>query len=283
MDFLGRDDSPLTEEEWKQIDEAVVSVAKSTLVCRRFIPVVGPIGPGHQMVSYDVIYGMEPGVCEIKPGQEYESCEPIRTGVRKHVPIPTIYKDFVISWRDLEHFRQFNLPIDTSNAVAASVATAVAEDSLILLGNKNLGLEGLMNAEGINKISMSDWSVVGNAFSDVMAGISKLAEQGFYGDYYLLVNPRQYFQLNRMHDNTGLLEIEQIKKIVSEVFQSPIVPENKALLVSAGPQNFDLVIAQDVSVAYVESSNMNHLFRVLEMIALRIKRPGSILVIGKGK
>ena len=283
MDFLGRDDSPLTEEEWKQIDEAVVSVAKSTLVCRRFIPVVGPIGPGHQMVSYDVIYGMEPGVCEIKPGQEYESCEPIRTGVRKHVPIPTIYKDFVISWRDLEHFRQFNLPIDTSNAVAASVATAVAEDSLILLGNKNLGLEGLMNAEGINKISMSDWSVVGNAFSDVMAGISKLAEQGFYGDYYLLVNPKQYFQLNRMHDNTGLLEIEQIKKIVSEVFQSPIVPENKALLVSAGPQNFDLVIAQDVSVAYVESSNMNHLFRVLEMIALRIKRPGSILVIGKGK
>ncbi len=283
MDFLGREDSPLTEEEWKQIDEAVVEVAKNTLVCRRFIPVVGPIGPGHQMVSYDVIYGMEPGVCEIKPGQEYETCEPIRAGVRKHVPIPTIYKDFVISWRDLEHFRQFNMPIDTSNAVAASVATAVAEDTLILLGNKNLGLEGLMNAEGINRISMSDWSVVGNAFNDVMAGISKLVEQGFYGDYYLLVNPRQYFQLNRMHDNTGLLEIEQIKKIVSEVFQSPIVPENKALLVSAGPQNFDLVIAQDVSVAYVESTNMNHLFRVLEMVALRIKRPGSILVIGKGK
>ncbi len=283
MDFLGREDSPLTEEEWKQIDEAVVEVAKNTLVCRRFVPVVGPIGPGHQMVSYDVIYGMEPGVCEIKPGQEYETCEPIRAGVRKHVPIPTIYKDFVISWRDLEHFRQFNMPIDTSNAVAASVATAVAEDTLILLGNKNLGLEGLMNAEGINRISMSDWSVVGNAFNDVMAGISKLVEQGFYGDYYLLVNPRQYFQLNRMHDNTGLLEIEQIKKIVSEVFQSPIVPENKALLVSAGPQNFDLVIAQDVSVAYVESTNMNHLFRVLEMVALRIKRPGSILVIGKGK
>ena len=283
MDFLGREDSPLTEEEWKQIDEAVVEVAKNTLVCRRFVPVVGPIGPGHQMVSYDVIYGMEPGVCEIKPGQEYETCEPIRAGVRKHVPIPTIYKDFVISWRDLEHFRQFNMPIDTSNAVAASVATAVAEDTLILLGNKNLGLEGLMNAEGVNRISMSDWSVVGNAFNDVMAGISKLVEQGFYGDYYLLVNPRQYFQLNRMHDNTGLLEIEQIKKIVSEVFQSPIVPENKVLLVSAGPQNFDLVIAQDVSVAYVESTNMNHLFRVLEMVALRIKRPGSILVIGKGK
>ena len=283
MDFLGRGESPLTAEEWKQIDDTVIGVAKNTLVCRRFIPVMGPIGAGHQAVYYDVIYGMEPGVCEIKPGQEYETCEPIRTGVRKQIPIPTIYKDFIISWRDLEYFRQFNLPVDTSNAAAAAVATSVAEDTLILLGNKNLGLEGLLTAESINNLSMSDWTKVGNAFSDVMAGVSKLVEQGFYGNYYLVVNPKQYFQLNRMHDNTGLLEIEQIKKIVSDVFQTPIIPEDRALLVSAGPQNFDIVIAQDISVAYVESSNMNHVFRVLEMVALRIKRPSSILVIGKGK
>ncbi|HIC97082.1 MAG TPA: DUF2184 domain-containing protein, partial [Aquificaceae bacterium] len=273
MDFLGREESPLTSREWEHIDKAVIGAAKETLVCRRFIPVVGPIGPGHQVVSYDVIYGMEPGVCEIKPGQEYETCEPIRTGMRKHVPIPTIYKDFIISWRDLEHYRQFDMPIDTSNAVAAAVATAVAEDTLLLLGNKNLGLEGLMTAEGINKMSMSDWSQVGNAFSDVVEGISKLVQQGFYTNYYLLINPKQYFQLNRMHDNTGLLEIEQIKKVVKDVLQTPIVPEDKALLLSAGPQNFDLVIAQDISVAYVESSNMNHVFRVLEMVVLRIKRP----------
>ncbi len=283
MDFLGREESPFTAQEWEEIDSAVVKVARETLVCRRFVPVVGPIGPGHQLVSYDVIYGMEPGVCEIKPGQEYESCEPVRTGVRKHIPIPTLYKDFVISWRDLEYYRQFNIPLDTSAAVAAAVATAVAEDTLILLGNKNLGLEGLMTAEGVNRMSMSDWGQVGNAFSDVIEGVSKLVEQGFYGNYYLIVNPKQYFQLNRMHDNSGLLEIEQIKKVVSDVFQTPIVPEDRALLVSAGPQNFDLVVAQDLSVAYVESSNMNHVLRVLEMVALRIKRPGSILVIGKGK
>jgi len=283
MDFLGREESPLTSREWEHIDKAVIGAVKETLVCRRFIPVAGPIGPGHQVVSYDVIYGMEPGVCEIKPGQEYETCEPIRTGMRKHVPIPTIYKDFIISWRDLEHYRQFDMPIDTSNAVAAAVATAVAEDTLLLLGNKNLGLEGLMTAEGINKMSMSDWSQVGNAFSDVVEGISKLVQQGFYTNYYLLINPKQYFQLNRMHDNTGLLEIEQIKKVVKDVLQTPIVPEDKALLLSAGPQNFDLVIAQDISVAYVESSNMNHVFRVLEMVVLRIKRPASILVISKGK
>jgi uncharacterized linocin/CFP29 family protein len=54
MDFLGRDQSPLTQEEWSALEEAVIRVAKNTLVCRRFMPVVGPIGAGHQVISYDV-------------------------------------------------------------------------------------------------------------------------------------------------------------------------------------------------------------------------------------
>ncbi len=283
MDFLGRERSPLTEKEWEQIDSAVREVAKNTRVMRRFIPVVGPIGPGHQTVSCDVIYGMEPGVVEIKPGQEYDAGEPVRTGIRKQLPVPTIYKDFVVSWRDLEHFRQFRLPMDTSNAVSAAIATAVAEDTMILLGDKKIGIEGLLSAEGTNKISMSDWSVEGNAFKDIMAGISKLVDLGFYGDYHLVLNPKLYFYLNRMYENTGLLEIEQIKKMVKEVHQTPVMPDNRVLLLSVGPQNFDFVVAQDVSVAFVESSNMNYIFRVLEMGVLRIKRPASILIIGKGK
>lgn len=278
MDFLQRDQAPLTEEEWEQIDRAVIETAKSSLIGRRFIPVVGPIGAGHQVISYDVLYGVEPGVCEVKPGQEYNVYEPIWTGIRKHVPIPTLYKDFVISWRDLEYWRQFNLPIDTTNACAAAYSLAVAEDTLILFGSKELGIEGLMTAEGINTAKLSDWSEVGSAFNDVVAGISKLVEKGFYGNYYLLVSPKRYFLLNRIHDNTGLLELEQIKKVVKEVYQTPIIPEDKVLLVSASPANFDLVIALDITVAFVETTNMNHTFRVMEMVVPRIKRPESILV-----
>ncbi|HIP43309.1 MAG TPA: bacteriocin [Aquifex aeolicus] len=279
MDFLQRDQAPLTEEEWEQIDKTMYEVAKNTLIGRRFIPVVGPIGAGHQVISYDVLYGIEPGICEIKPGQEYEVCEPIRTGIRKHVPIPTLYKDFVVSWRDLQYWRQFNLPIDTTNVATAASALAVAEDTLIIFGSVELGIEGLLTAEGIETAKLSDWSKVGNAFSDVVNGISKLVERGFYSNYYLIVNPKRYFLLNRLHDNTGLLELEQIKKIVKDVYQTPIMPEDKVLLVSASPANFDLVIALDMTVAFVETSNMNHTFRVMEMVVPRIKRPESILVL----
>ncbi|ADO45206.1 Linocin_M18 bacteriocin protein [Hydrogenobacter thermophilus TK-6] len=281
MDFLGRDLSPLTQEEWSALESTVVEVFKKSVVCRRFMSVVGPIGAGHQVISYDVFLGVEPGSCEVRPGEESQVCEPVRTGTRKHLVMPTIYKPFNISWRDLEYWRQFNLPIDASSAASAAFATAVAEDTLILHGNKKLEIEGLLTVEGRQSMSMSDWDVVGNAFSDVSMGISKLSEMGFFGPYYLVLNPKQYFQLNRVYHNTGLLELEQIKKVVADVFYTPIMPEGKALLVSAGPQNIDIVIGLDVSLVYVESTNMVHQFRVMEVIAPRIKRPGAVLVIGK--
>ncbi|WP_448583413.1 family 1 encapsulin nanocompartment shell protein [Thermocrinis sp.] len=281
MDFLGKDQSPLTVEEWETLERAIINVAKNSLVCRRFMPVVGPIGAGHQMISYDVFLGVEPGSCEVKPGEEAQACEPVRTGQRKHIVLPTIYKSFSISWRDLEYWRQFNLPMDTSSASAASFATAVAEDTLIIHGNKKMGIDGFLTVEGRQTLSMSDWDVMGNAFNDVSLGIAKLTESGFFGPYHLILNPKDYFKLNRVYHNTGLLEIEQIKKIVSEVHYTPIVPEGKAILVSAGPQNMDLVVALDVSLAYEETSNMVHKFRVMEIVAPRIKRPGAVLVIGK--
>ncbi len=283
MNYLGKEESPLTTQEWQTLEEAAIKSAKEVLVGRRFINVVGPIGAGHQTVSYDVVYGTEPGSCEVKPGQEYEICDPVRVGVRKHVVLPTIFKDFIISWRDLEYYRQFNLPIDTTQAVTAAVSTALAEDMLIFHGNKNMGIEGLLTVEGSNKLSMSDWEVTGNAFNDVMTGISKLTEEGFYGPYYLILNPKDYITLNRIYHNTSLLEIEQIEKVVNKVFTTPVVPQGKVLLISGGVQNMDIVIAQDMRMAYVESSNMNHKFRIFEILTLRIKRPASILLIKKGR
>ncbi|NPA32568.1 MAG: DUF2184 domain-containing protein [Aquificae bacterium] len=278
MDFLQREEAPLSAEEWEAIDRAVLEVARSALVCRRFVPLRGPAGAGHQVASYDVVRGTEPGVCEVEPGRE-GSCEPVRVGERRHVPIPTIYKDFVISWRDLEHWRSFNLGIDTSAVSAATSALCVAEDRLVLFGNSELGIEGLLTARGVQEGKLSDWSSAGSAFSDIVRGISLLVERGFYTNYYVVMNPKRYFLLNRIHGNTGLLEIEQVKKLVRDVLQTPVMPEDKVLIVSSSPANFDLFVALDISVAYVESTNMNHVFRVMEMVVPRVKRPESVVVL----
>jgi len=40
--------------------------------------------------------------------------------------------------------------------------------------------------------------------------------------------------------------------------------------------NFDLVIGQDLIVAYEGNEGLDHAFSVLETLALRVKRPGAI-------
>jgi len=46
MDYLGRNDAPISAELWQQIDETVINNAKQHMVCRRFLNIYGPLGAG---------------------------------------------------------------------------------------------------------------------------------------------------------------------------------------------------------------------------------------------
>ncbi|HEY3297967.1 MAG TPA: family 1 encapsulin nanocompartment shell protein, partial [Armatimonadota bacterium] len=85
------------------------------------------------------------------------------------------------------------------------------------------------------------------------------------------------------------LEINQVRELVTAgVFQTPVIEDNAAVIVSTGPQNMDVAVAQDLVTAYLGPEHMNQPFRVLESLSLRIKRPESICTLepaaeGKGK
>ena len=53
-----------------------------------------------------------------------------------------------------------------------------------------------------------------------------------------------------------------------------------SLVVEAGAQNMDLAVGADLRVAYLGNQELDHLFRVLESVALRLKRPEAVAVIG---
>src|SRR5262249_3141768 len=87
-----------------------------------------------------------------------------------------------------------------------------------------------------------------------------------------------YAAMNRVYENTGVLELEQVQKLASSgVYRSAAIPDGRAVVVATGASNMDLVVAQDLVVAYVSTENLNHKFRVLESLVLRIKRPQSIV------
>lgn len=275
-DFLMRDEAPLTEEEWARLDETVVNVARQLLVGRRIIQLAGPFGPGLQYAPLDTLeaggacihensgcHGQECG-CE-----EGKECAPVRVITRAQLPLPEIHKDFLLRWRDLETSRQFGMPLDWSVAAAASATCAQAEDRMIF--------EKLLEAQGRITVTAADWEEAGNGFGNVLAATEKLIAAGFYAPYAAVFSPALYTKLHRWLPQARRLEIEQIKVLADGgVFQSPALTGNQALIIAQGPQNVDLVVAQDLITAYLGPEGMDHRFRVLESLALRIKRPGAI-------
>lgn len=273
-DYLARSDSPLTEKEWEKIDEIVVSTARTHLVGRKFIPVFGPFGVGQQVVANDLYSGEEGSNVDMSGDGE---STPLGTGQRQYLQLPIIYKDFQIHWRDVETSRQQNMPLDCSLAAAATAFLADTEDDLIFNGRSDIGAEGILTVKNRNQLAKGDWNDPGKIFDDVVKAIEVLTTDGFYGPYALVLSPKLYALANRVYENTGRLELEQIKEVVmGGVFRSARLASDQAVLVSTGPQNMDLAVSQDLITAYIDTDNLNHVFRVMEMVALRIKRPASI-------
>lgn len=275
--FLGHEENPLRPDEWTRLTETVVEVARRSLVCRRFIDLYGPLGAGVQTVPYDEFRGADGGAVDLVGEAD---TTPVFSDRRQFKTIPLVYKDFLLHWRDIEGARAGNMPLDVSAAAGAAAFCAQKEDHLILFGDEKLGQEGLMNVEGRSTLELRDWTQAGNAYTNIVEATEKLLNNGHYGPYAVVVSPRLFALMHRVFEKTGVLEIETVRKLAADgVYQSNLLKGEQAVVVSTGRENLDLAISMDLSVAYLGAERMNHPFRVLEGILLRIKHADAICTI----
>lgn len=274
--FLDRDSVPLSAAQWHDIDRTVWDSARQALVGRRFIPVFGPLGAGVQTVPIQEFEGTYAGAADYSGDAD---CGTIHSRAARALPLPIIHKDFLLLWRNAAA-EDVGIPLDVAPAASAAIYTARREDDLIFNGSPELGVDGLLTADGRHVLPLSDWRKVGNAFSDIIRALTELGNAGFVGPYALVVPPALYAQMHGVHERTGVLEIRNIEELVTGgIFRSTVIPENRALVVAVGSHNMDLAIAQDFSVAALGPEKMNLLLRVFEIAVLRIKQPQAIVTL----
>ncbi len=275
-DLLNQD-NPLTEQEWSMLQEVVVRVAKRRLVGRRFIDIYGPLGPGVQTVKYESYQNATPG------GIDYtgdSALGAISVEAANYAPIPLIYKDFQIHWRDLEAARRFGIPLDTSAAAGAAFFCAQREDQMIFHGEAGLGIDGLLTVEGANRLEVDDWVEPGSGFADVVQATRILNEGGHYGPYAMVLSPRRYAELHRIYEQTGVLEIKTIQDLITDgIYPSDVLKDDEGVIVATGYAHFDLALSMDLRVAYLGEENLNMRLRAIECALLRIKHRDAICVL----
>ncbi|MEW5847324.1 MAG: family 1 encapsulin nanocompartment shell protein [Myxococcota bacterium] len=278
--YTGHAENPLTPDEWNKMRAAVIESATRHMVGRRIIDVYGPLGPGVQSLPFEQFADASLGTVDLI-GEKSEGA--VVAESRRFKPIPMIHKDFVLHWRDLEASRGGAFPLDVSAAAGAASLVARAEDRLIFFGNAELGYDGLMNAQGRSHVEMRSWERTGGGFENVVEALEVLLAHGHYGPYAMAASPKRFAQLHRVYEKTGVLEIDSIKKVVTEgIFQSTVLTGDQAVVIAVGSEHFDLAVSVDVDLAYLGAEKMNHPFRVLECVALRIKHPDAICTFEAG-
>ncbi len=277
MDILDRDSAPLTNNEWKRLDEAVVKTAETKLVGRKLIEILGPLGSGVYSMPHPVFSGTKSAGVDMIADEESQIVEAERRVV---VNLPILYKDFKIFWRDVEADRHLGIPLDVSTAAVAAGDVASQEDDVIFNGNQKLGLQGLLTAKGRLTVDMGNWEEGGGPLADAAKAVNALITSGHSGPFAMAVNPYLYGRMVRVYGSTGMLELDQIKALLrGKVYPCSAVKENKAVVITTGMQNLSIAVGQDLVTAYTAAENMNHIFRVFETVALLVRRADAICTI----
>lgn len=266
-DFLGRESFSFPEGFWDDLDNVVNKSASQVLSGRKFLPFT--------LSSSEMQY------TAIESNEKSEVFEDgfVKTTNKKLVEIPQLYSDFWLNWRDLKTAEQFGTSIDYSPAINSAHIIGKNEDKMIYYGLSSQGLDGLLTVKGSESIPLSDWEKGENAYIDVTKAVSKLENNDCFGSFYLIVSPDVYIKLQRIQQGTGLLESARIEKVLgNNIIKSIALEPKTALLVCASSHCMDLFVTQDIITSYLEAVDLNHHFRILETVVLRIKKPKSIVV-----
>jgi uncharacterized linocin/CFP29 family protein len=269
--------SPLTEDQMQRLRAEIVREARRTLVGRRFIGVFGPLGAGVESVRLEQ-YGPDRNAPIELIGKT--DPDPVIPETETYVRVPILYKDFIIHWREAELSRDLNAPLDASRAIRAAHHVADREDALVFQGEPRFQIKGLLDAEGRNSIQRGDWSQYGVAYQNVVQATELLLEHNHHRPFALAVSPRDYARLILQREGQFAPELDSILRLCDDgVYTSPAIPDGKAVLVSTGDQNFDIAVAEDLTVAFLGEKDQDLPFRVYECLVLRIKRPKAICTI----
>ena len=196
-DLMMRSAAPIGEELWAKIDEMVITVVKKTLVGRRFLPMVGPLGWGVEMApsfGFTVAAGAAMTADKVT-----------------YLPLQEIKSEFLVRAKNLAMAADTPFALDLGAVAIAAGELVKAEDKLIL---------GAL-AKGAAESTAGRLDQMGEAVKAIAAATAKLLTAGFDGPYAVVMGPAQYAMLAGMVQY-GAREMEMVEKLArAGLFVSP--------------------------------------------------------------
>lgn len=282
--------SILKEDEWQEIDRAVIEAARYPL---RFVTMlrsrglVQPLGGlGSLSSAYYTQSEMTTATVNMTGRGRGEQDLPDLKQVG--VPIPVTFKEFSIGERMLQSSRRMGDGIDVTGAAEAARVVSETVESLFVNGTSvvlnGAALYGITNHPNRNTDTAGnygggDWGTIANVVPTVNGMISAAMGTGkHYGPYTLFVSTTQFNQAANTYytDGSGQTALDRIKALetVEEVVHLPsdTLADGAVVLCQMSREVIDAAIALDLQVReWASGDGMESMFKVMAVMAPRVK------------
>lgn len=195
-----------------------------------------------------------------------QSEDGVKVTKQEYKPIPMITRRFYIGLRELD-----DETYDPAIAVKAGELLVKSEEELII--------NELLSTEGIKRGTLRSWENTEEALDDLMNALQE-ASNASAGPFGIILNPKRYAKLLRVHEKGGRMLVEVLKNVFrGGILVTPSIPEDKVVVFANTPAAMDIVIGQDVELKELGPEGDAVAFLVSEALALRIKSPESIMIL----
>ena len=284
MRLVGREQGTVTVEEYTFVEKQVVETVKSRLIGRRLFFPTRLSDAGWMNIKHYTETDMSQAIISMY-GEEQNDDKVVLNPTT--LPIPIIHKGFMLHWREILAGRHSGESLDAANARNAARQVAEEEDKLLLSGEYTgwpaMGIEGLCNATGRStNASAGAWPA--NAIAEINSARSNLQSSGYVDVPFVMIGPvSEIKKLDAQIGTTAFTYRTFLlnNKLVSAIYESDSVfpadgTQDSVLVVAPGRDNFDVVIAQELSTYLWQDKTMNTFGKVYEALTPRVKRPESI-------
>ena len=279
-----RTNNLLRKDEWVELDQVVVDVAKERLIAvedLRSRNLVHPLGGlGTLFSEYEAQSDMTDATIDmsgVSPGEEDSTEWDLRA-----VPVPVIHKDFRIDIRRLEASRRLGNGVDFTQARVAARKVAEGAEKLVISGSgikvDNKQIYGYRNHPNLISAAIAtgkQWNSIANIYPGVLDMVSDAHGVNHYGPYILYVAKDVWPQLLAVYDDgSGQTARDRLLKIpqLEDVKPLDLLPDGEAVLVQMSRETVDLAIAQDlVTVEWNTMGGFVSHFKVLMVLTPRVK------------
>jgi uncharacterized linocin/CFP29 family protein len=235
MNHLLRGHAPLTDSNWKLLDDEARERLEGPLAARRLVDFSGPLGWEHSATNLgrtEPVAANEEGVSALR---------------RRVLPLVEVRVDFTVLRAEMRDDDRGAVDVDLESLDNAAHQIAVAENSAIFNGWAKAGIGGVIEASPFEPEPLGPKA---DGYPRAVArAVEALREAGVEGPYGLALGPEEYIKVIETAEHGGYPLFDHLTRIL----EGPIVWApglSGAIAMSLRGGDFLLESGQDLSIGY---------------------------------